>query len=92
MPPSPAIRVAAVTYVALGLGFGVGALAALASLARNGELPMTPRGFRALNGPFERLDPQQPAWQTARPRAGSRQRGRPHLPKCGMTHGPRCVS
>jgi hypothetical protein len=59
MPPSPAIRAAGVTYVALGLGFGAGALVALGSLAREGELPMTPWGFRALSGPFERLDQQQ---------------------------------
>ena len=59
MPPSPVIRVAGVTYVALGLGFGVGALVALASLARDGELPMTPWGFRALSGPFERLRHQK---------------------------------
>ena len=59
MAASPVIRTAGVTYVALGLGFGVGALVALASLARDGELPMTPWGFRALSGPFERLDPQQ---------------------------------
>ena len=59
MAPSPASRAAGLTYVALGLGFGVGALVALASLARNGELPMTPWGFRALSGPFERLDSQQ---------------------------------
>jgi hypothetical protein len=59
MPSSPVIRAAGVMYVALGLGFGVGALVALASLARDGELPMTPWGFRALSGPFERLSPQQ---------------------------------
>jgi hypothetical protein len=59
MPPSPAIRAAGVAYVALGLGFGVGALVALTRLARDGELPMTPWGFRALSGPFERLGPQQ---------------------------------
>ena len=59
MSPSAIIRVAGVTYVALGLGFGVGALVALASLARDGELPLTPWGFRALSGPFERLGPQQ---------------------------------
>ena len=58
MQPSPVIRAAGVTYIALGLGFGVGALVALASLARDGELPMTPWGFRALSGPFERLGAQ----------------------------------
>ena len=34
MPPSMAIRAAGVTYVTLGLGFGAGAVVALASLAR----------------------------------------------------------
>lgn len=52
---SPAIRAAAVLYVALGLGFGIGGAVTLDHLARNGELPMTPWGFRALSGPFERL-------------------------------------
>jgi hypothetical protein len=55
---SPALRTAALMYVALGAGFGVGALVSLAYLARNGELPMTPWGFRAFAGPFERLGPQ----------------------------------
>lgn len=55
MSTNRTIRVAGVTYVALGLGFGVGALVALISLARDGELPMTPWGFRALSGPFESL-------------------------------------
>jgi len=31
---------------------------ALAHLARRGELPMTPWGFRAYSGPFERLGPR----------------------------------
>ncbi len=52
-----AIRAAAALYVALGLGFGAGALVALNHLAREGELPMTPWGFRALSGPFEKLGP-----------------------------------
>jgi hypothetical protein len=56
---SAATRAAAVAYVVLGLGFGVGAAVALESLARNGELPMTPWGFRALAGPFEALPPEQ---------------------------------
>jgi hypothetical protein len=46
-------------YVALGLGFGVGALVTLAHHARTGELPMTPWDFRAFSGPFERRGPQQ---------------------------------
>lgn len=56
---SPVSRAAAVTYVALGLGFGVGAIVTLAYRERTGELPMTPWGFRALSGPFEQLTPQQ---------------------------------
>lgn len=52
---SPAVRAAAVLYVALGVGFGVGGAVALDHLTRHGELPMTPWGFRALSGPFERL-------------------------------------
>ena len=36
-------------------GFGISMPIALAHLARTGELPMTPWGFRAFSGPFERL-------------------------------------
>ena len=54
---SPAIRAAALTYVALGLGFGAGSVVTLAHLAREGELPMTPWGFRSMSGPFEQLGP-----------------------------------
>ena len=42
-------------YLALGVGFGVGTVLTLVYLAREGELPMTPFGFRSLSGPFERL-------------------------------------
>jgi hypothetical protein len=52
---SPAIKAAAVIEIGLGVGFGAGSIAALASLVRTGELPMTPWGFRALSGPFEQL-------------------------------------
>jgi hypothetical protein len=52
---SPAIRGAALLYLALGVGFGAGAVVALSHLARAGELPMTPWGFRAMSGPFEGL-------------------------------------
>ena len=45
-------RLAAATYVLLGVGFGVGAAVTLALFARDGELPMTPWGFRSLAGPF----------------------------------------
>ena len=55
-PVSPAVRVAAVLHVALGLGFGGGAIVSLLHLERTGELPMTPFGFRALaGGPFDRF-------------------------------------
>ena len=50
-----ATRAAATVYVATGIGFGVGAMISLVYLARDGELPMTPFGFRALAGPFEAL-------------------------------------
>jgi len=39
----------------LELAFGITMPIALAHLARRGELPMTPFGFRAFSGPFERL-------------------------------------
>jgi hypothetical protein len=53
------IRLAALTYVALGLGFGVGSAVTLSHYARHGELPMTPWGFRSLSGPFEELGPER---------------------------------
>lgn len=53
--PSLAVRAAAVSYVALGLGFGIGAILTLLHLGRTGELPMTPFGFRSMSGPFEAL-------------------------------------
>ena len=47
-------------YLVLGLGFGVGTAVTLEYYAREGELPMTPWGFRSLaGGPFERLAPEQ---------------------------------
>ncbi len=52
---SPAIRAAAVGYLVLGLGFGIGSVVTLNHLARTGELPMTPWGFRSMSGPFEEL-------------------------------------
>ena len=52
---SDAIRAASITYLVLGLGFGVGSAVTLAILARDGELPMTPWGFRSMAGPFEAL-------------------------------------
>ena len=57
---SAAIRAAAIMYLALGLGFGIGATITLDHYAREGELPMTPFGFRSLaGGPFEGLTPEQ---------------------------------
>jgi hypothetical protein len=56
---SAAIRAAAAIYVALGLGFGAGTAVTLRLYARDGQLPMTPWGFRSLAGPFERLPPEQ---------------------------------
>ena len=53
--PSRAIRAAAMSYTALGLGFGIGAVVTLLHLSRTGELPMTPFGFRSMSGPFETL-------------------------------------
>ena len=41
----------------LGLGFGAGSVVTLVYLAREGELPMTPWGFRSMSGPFEELGP-----------------------------------
>lgn len=54
---SRAVRAAAVMYLVLGLGFGAGTVVTLAYFARDGELPMTPWGFRSLSGPFEQLGP-----------------------------------
>jgi hypothetical protein len=50
-----ATRLAGAGHALLGAGFGIGALWATLHLRRTGELPMTPWGFRALSGPFERL-------------------------------------
>lgn len=54
--PPQAARAAAVLYGLLGAGFGLGTVAVLALLIRDGELPMTPWGFRALDGPLARID------------------------------------
>lgn len=53
--PSMAARASGATLAALSAGFGVGAIWATLHLRRTGELPLTPWGFRALSGPFERL-------------------------------------
>lgn len=49
-----AAKWAAVQYLVLGLGFGIGTAVTLALLARDGHLPMTPWGFRSLDGPLAR--------------------------------------
>jgi hypothetical protein len=51
--------VAATMYLALGAGFGIGSVVTLVHFARQGELPMTPWGFRSMSGPFEELGPQR---------------------------------
>jgi len=48
-------RLAGAGQALLGAAFGIGALWATVHLRRTGELPMTPWGFRALSGPFERF-------------------------------------
>ena len=50
-----ASRSAAVMYGLLGIGFGAGTAVTLALLVRDGQLPMTPWGFRALDGPLARI-------------------------------------
>jgi hypothetical protein len=54
-PVAPTVRAAAVVFVATAVAFGVGTAVTLGYLDRNGELPMTPFGFRSLSGPFEAL-------------------------------------
>jgi hypothetical protein len=54
---SRAVRAAAVIYLVLGVGFGLATAVTLAYFAREGELPMSPMGFRSLSGPFEELGP-----------------------------------
>lgn len=48
-------RIGGAIHALLGAGFGTAAIWATMHLRRTGELPMTPFGFRALSGPFERL-------------------------------------
>jgi hypothetical protein len=52
---SVAVRTAAAIQALIGLGFGGGATWTVVHLLQNGELPMTPWGFRSMAGPFERL-------------------------------------
>lgn len=51
------LGVAAALHVLLGLAFCVGSPPVLVYLARNGELPMSPFGWRYLAGPVEQLGP-----------------------------------
>ena len=46
-------RWAALAYILPAIGFGVPTPFVLSHLARTGELPMTPFGFRSHSGPFE---------------------------------------
>jgi hypothetical protein len=52
------VKVAAVSLMS-DAGFGIAMPIALAHVARRGELPMTPWGFRAFSGPFEQLGPER---------------------------------
>lgn len=52
-----ALRVAAALHVLLGLGLAVGSAPVLVYFARNGELPMSPFGWRWMAGPVEQLGP-----------------------------------
>ena len=48
------MRIAALLFIA-DAGFGIAMPFTLAHLARTGELPMSPFGFRSFSGPFESL-------------------------------------
>lgn len=48
------MRIASLLFVA-DAGFGIAMPFTLAHLARTGELPMSPFGFRSFSGPFELL-------------------------------------
>jgi hypothetical protein len=52
-----AARTAAVLHVFLGLAFGASVPVVLAHLARHGELPMSPFGWRYMDGSFSNLGP-----------------------------------
>ena len=54
---SKVVHSAGALHIALGVGFGAGAVVALLHYVRHGELPMTPWGFRAFEGgPFQLID------------------------------------
>ncbi len=48
------MRIAALLFIA-DAGFGIAMPFTLAHLARTGELPISPFGFRSFSGPFEQL-------------------------------------
>jgi hypothetical protein len=52
-----ATRIAAALHVFLGVSFGASVPFVLAHLARHGELPMSPFGWRYMAGPAEQLGP-----------------------------------
>jgi hypothetical protein len=49
------IRAASILFGLPGLGFGIGVPLTLAYLARHGELPMTPFGWRLMGGPLPQI-------------------------------------
>ena len=57
--PGSMVRAAALSFILEAAGFGLAMPIALAHLHRTGELPMTPWGFRAFAGPFEKLGHDQ---------------------------------
>lgn len=58
--PSAATRAAAALHMFLGVAFGLGTPPVLLYFARNGELPMSPFGWRYMSGgPFQQLTPEQ---------------------------------
>lgn len=56
---SRAVRTGAALHVFLGVAFGASIPFVLAHLARHGELPMSPFGWRYMSGPFEQLGPER---------------------------------
>jgi hypothetical protein len=57
---SRAVRVAASMHLFLGVAFGASVPFVLSHLARHGELPMSPFGWRYMAGrPVEQLSPEQ---------------------------------
>jgi hypothetical protein len=56
---SRVVRAGAALHVFLGLAFGASIPFVLAHLARQGELPMSPFGWRYMAGPFEQLGPER---------------------------------